>query len=106
MKRKYTGGCAEYEAAIVAVLRAGMEVTGDVAKRRRYAAAIEAIADARVEKAEAQIVSEYEVNVVRKSTVTVTAADEAEAERKAIAGLDVGEGESVGAEVAEAEVAE
>lgn len=98
MRMKYDGDCAEYEAAIVKILKAGMAVTKDDGKRKRYASAIEAIADNRLEKAEEKIVKVFDVNVVRKETVTVTASDESDAERKAVESIGVRDNESVTAD--------
>ena len=76
MKSRYTGDCAEWDVALVSILVNAMIATDDMDRRKRYAAAIEAIADSYVEKVEGSIENVYDVAVTRESTVTVVADSE------------------------------
>ena len=77
------------------ILANDMIVTSYMVKRKRYAAAIEAIADSYVEKVEGSIENVYDVEVTRKFTATVAAESEDKARSKALDGLDIGDGETV-----------
>ena len=95
MKSRYTGDCAEWDVALVSILVNAMIATDDMDRRKRYAAAIEAIADSYVEKVEGSIENVYDVEVTRKFTATVAAESEDKARSKALDGLDIGDGETV-----------
>ena len=95
MKSRYTGDCAEWDVALVSILVNAMIATDDMDRRKRYAAAIEAIADSYVEKVEGSIENVYDVEVTRKFTATVAAESEDKAMSKALDGLDIGDGETV-----------
>lgn len=95
MKSRYTGDCAEWDAARVSILANAMVATDNMERRKRYAAAIEAMADAYVEKVEGSIENVYDVEVTRKPTATVVAKSEDEARGKALDGLGIDAGEIV-----------
>lgn len=99
MKSRYTGDRAEQDVVRVSILANAMVATDNMEKRKRYAAAIEAMADAYVEKVEGSIENVYDVDITRKSTATVVADSEDEARAKAVAGLGIHDGEAVTAEV-------
>lgn len=99
MKTRYTGDCAEWDAAQVWILSKAMFATKYSAKKERYAAAIEAIADAYVERVEERTEKVYDVGIVRTSTAQVVANSEDEARIKAIESLDIDDGEKVDAEI-------
>ena len=67
------------------ILANAMIVTGYMVKRKKYAAAIEAIADSYVEKVEGSIENVYDVEVTRKSTATVIEDSEDGPRSKALA---------------------
>lgn len=98
-KSRYTGDRAEWDVVRVTILANAMVATDDMERRKRYAAAIEAMADAYVEKVEGSIENVYDVEVTRKSTATVVAGSEDEAKVKALDGLDIDDGEAVDAVV-------
>ena len=95
MKSRYTGDCVEWDVALVSILVNAMIATDDMDRRKRYAAAIEAIADSYVEKVEGIIENVYDVEVTRKFTATVAAESEDKARSKALDGLYIGDGETV-----------
>lgn len=99
MKSRYRSECTEWDMARVSILVNAMIATDNMDRRKRYAAAIEAIADSYVEKVEGCIENVYDVEVTRKSTATVVADSEDGARVKALEGLDINDGETVDAVV-------
>ena len=95
MRSRYSSECTEWDAQVLVMLSNAMVVTDDMDRRKRYAAAIEAIADSYVEKVEGIIENVYDVEVTRKFTATVAAESEDKARSKALDGLDIGDGETV-----------
>ena len=95
MRSRYRSECTEWDAQVLVMLSNAMVVTGNMERRKRYAAAIEAIADSYVEKVEGSIENVYDVEVTRKSTATVAAESEDKARSKALDGLDINDGETV-----------
>lgn len=77
------------------MLSNAMVLTGNMERRKRYADAIEAIADKYAELVEDRIEKVYDVEITRKSTATVVTDSEDGARVKAFDGLDIGDGETV-----------
>lgn len=97
MRSRYRSECTEWDAQVVTILANAMIATDNMDRRKRYAAAIEAIADSYVEKVEGSIENVYDVEVTRKFTATVAAESEDKARSKALDGLDINDGETVDA---------
>ena len=77
------------------ILANAMIVTGYMVKRKKYTDAMEAIADRYAELVEDRIEKVYDVEITRKSTATVIEDSEDGARSKALAGLDINDGETV-----------
>lgn len=98
MKIKYNATCTEWDSQLVKILLAGREATMNEEKREKYSHAIELIADTYLERMNEKVEKVFEVNIIRKSTVMVSAKDENEASTKA-AGVDNRDSETVTTEV-------
>ena len=99
MRSRYSSECTEWDAQVLVMLSNAMVVTGNMERRKRYAAAIEAMADRYAELVEDRIEKVYDVEITRKSTATVVADSEDGARVKALDGLDINDGETVDAVV-------
>jgi hypothetical protein len=88
MKVKYHADCTEWDSQLSTILFNAMQAANKVEDKEKYANAILLLGETYLEIMKAKVEKVYDVEVTRKTRVSVAASDEDDAKKKALTDID------------------